>query len=184
MLIAMPAMEDSRFARALIYMCVHSSEGAMGIVVNHRARRIKLPELLVKLEVIAPEEVIRLPKHIDEVPVLRGGPVETQRGFVLHSNDFSMDNTLPVGSGVSLTATVDILRAIARGEGPHQAILALGYAGWQPGQLEAEMQDNGWLSCAPDNGLLFDTDLDSKYIRALGKIGIDPAMLSPEAGHA
>jgi putative transcriptional regulator len=185
MLIAMPTMSDPRFARSLVYVCAHSQDGAMGIVVNQRARKIKFPELLVQLDVIGPDEAIRLPTKAETVQVLKGGPVETQRGFVLHSTDFFIDNsTLPIDDGVSLTATVDILRAIAAGDGPRKAVLALGYAGWSPGQLESEIQQNGWLSCPADPSLLFDDDLDTKYVRALRKLGIDIASLSREAGHA
>ncbi len=116
---------------------------------------------------------------------MRGGPVEAGRGFVLHSNDFYIDNsTLPIDGGVSLTATVDILRAIAKGSGPDRAILALGYAGWSPGQLEDEMQNNGWLTCPADAALIFDTPLESRYDAAMRKIGIDPAFLSVQAGRA
>jgi putative transcriptional regulator len=117
--------------------------------------------------------------------VLKGGPVETQRGFVLHSSDYHVeDTTMPIDKSVSLTATVDILRAIAQGAGPYQAVLALGYAGWSPGQLDKEIQQNGWLSCEADADLVFGADLESKYGRAMRKIGIDPAMLVSEAGHA
>jgi putative transcriptional regulator len=114
-----------------------------------------------------------------------GGPVETGRGFVLHTSDyFAADSTLPIDAGVSLTATIDILKAIAVGKGPNRAILALGYAGWRPGQLESEIAANGWLHCPPDLDLLFDRDLDQKYERAMSKIGIDPSHLVSEAGHA
>jgi putative transcriptional regulator len=157
----------------------------MGIVVNQRARRIKFPDLLVQLDVINEQEAIRLPERAGVMQVLKGGPVETQRGFVLHSSDYHADDTtMPINADVSLTATLDILRAIARGDGPHQAVLALGYAGWSPGQLEDEIQQNGWLSCEADADLLFDANLDTKYARALRKIGIDPAMLVSDAGHA
>ena len=185
MLIAMPGMSDPRFARSLVYVCAHSSDGAMGIVVNQRARKIRFPELLVQLEVIEPDEAIRLPRRAEAIQVLKGGPVETQRGFVLHSTDFHIDNsTLPIDQGVSLTATVDILRAIAHGDGPNRAVLALGYAGWSAGQLETEIQQNGWLSCPADQGLLFDDEFETKYTRALRKLGIDVAALSGQAGHA
>jgi putative transcriptional regulator len=185
MLIAMPAMLDDRFARSLIYICAHSSEGAMGIVVNHPAPNINFSDLLVKLDVIPAADVIRLPSRAGVVKVLRGGPVETERGFVLHSADFFIENsTLPIDDGICLTATLDILKAIARGDGPASAILALGYAGWAPGQLESEIQGNGWLHCAPDSDLIFGTDIGAKYEKALKKIGIDLAMLSSEAGHA
>ena len=185
MLIAMPAMLDERFARSLIYVCAHSSEGAMGIVVNHPAPNINFSDLLVKLDVIPAADVIRLPSRAGVVKVMRGGPVETERGFVLHSADFFIENsTLPIDDGICLTATIDILKAIARGDGPASAILALGYAGWAPGQLENEIQGNGWLHCAPDPDLIFGTDIGGKYEKALKKIGIDLGMLSSEAGHA
>ncbi len=185
LLLAMPGMTDDRFARCVVYLCAHSDEGAMGIIINRRAPSLNFSELLVQLEVIAPDEAIRLPAQAGAVPVLKGGPVETGRGFVLHSNDFYIDNsTLPIDAGVSLTATIDILRAIAHGAGPDRAVLALGYAGWSPGQLEDEMQHNGWLTCPADSALIFDTPLESKYERALRKLGIDPGFLSAQAGHA
>jgi putative transcriptional regulator len=185
LLIAMPTMGDERFARTVIYLCAHSSEGAMGIVVNKPAADLNFPDLLVQLDIIPDGERIRLPQRVGRMPVLMGGPVETSRGFVLHSPDFFIDqSTLPIDEGVCLTATVDILRAIAKGEGPAEAVLALGYAGWSEGQLESEIQANGWLHCPADPGLIFDGALDLKYDIALRKIGIDPAMLSSEAGHA
>ena len=184
MLIAMPAMMDERFARSLIYVCAHSSEGAMGIVVNHPAPNIDFSDLLVKLDVIPAADVIRLPSRA-VVRVMRGGPVETERGFVLHSADFFIENsTLPIDEGVCLTATLDILKAIARGNGPASAILALGYAGWSPGQLENELQHNGWLHCSAAPELIFGTDVGAKYDRAMQKIGIRPGMLSSDVGHA
>jgi putative transcriptional regulator len=185
MLIAMPAMSDERFTRAVIYVCAHSTEGAMGIIVNQPAQNIKFPDLLVQLEVIPAAERIQLPGRAEDVKVLKGGPVETGRGFVLHSADFFIENsTLPIDEGICLTATLDILKAIARGNGPASAILALGYAGWAPGQLEQEIQQNGWLHCAADSELIFGQDTDMKYERALRKIGIDLGMLSSESGHA
>src|SRR5947209_15183527 len=185
MLIAMPSMRDERFSRSVIYVCAHSSEGAMGIVVNHPAPNIKFPDLLVQLEVISDAERIELPPRAGVVKVLKGGPVETGRGFVLHSADFFIENsTLPIDDGICLTATLDILKAIARGDGPASAVLALGYAGWAPGQLENEIQENGWLHCAADSELIFGNDNESKYQRALKKLGVDPGMLSSESGHA
>ncbi len=185
MLIAMPAMNDERFTRCLIYICAHSTEGAMGIIVNQAAGNISFPELLVQLEVIPAGERIQLPDKAETVKVLKGGPVETGRGFVLHSADFFIENsTLPIDEGICLTATLDILKAIARGKGPSSAVLALGYAGWAPGQLETEIQQNGWLHCSADSELIFGTDIETKYEKALKKIGIDLAMLSSEAGHA
>jgi putative transcriptional regulator len=185
MLIAMPSMGDDRFARSVIYVCAHSSEGAMGIVVNQPAPNISFTDLLVQLEVIPATDLIQLPTTAGEVRVLKGGPVDTQRGFVLHSSDFYIENsTLSIDEGICLTATLDILKAIARGSGPRSALLALGYAGWAPGQLENEIQHNGWLHCAADTELIFSPDTGAKYVKALKKIGIDLAMLSSEAGHA
>jgi putative transcriptional regulator len=185
MLIAMPTMADENFARSVIYMCAHSTEGAMGIVINQPAANINFPKLLVQLDVIPAKEAIRLPEKAESVRVMKGGPVETGRGFVLHTADFFLqDSTLPIDDGMCLTATLDILAEIAKGGGPENAILALGYAAWSAGQLETEIQDNGWLHCAADPDLIFGTDADKKYDKALRKIGINPAMLSSEAGHA
>ncbi len=185
LLIAMPVMGDERFERSVIYLCAHSAEGAMGIIVNHPAGSIDFPELLQQLGIINKGEHIKLPENAESMKVLRGGPVDTGRGFVLHSSDFYIENaTLRIDDGVCLTATVDILRAIANGSGPKHAILALGYAGWAPGQLETEIQSNGWLHCDADSELIFGDDVDEKYGRALRKIGIDPGMFSNEAGHA
>src|SRR6478672_70918 len=185
MLIAMPAMGDERFARSVIYVCAHSTEGAMGIIVNQPAPNITFRDLLVQLEVVPETDVIQLPSQASGVKVLKGGPVDTQRGFVLHSSDFVIENsTLPIDDGICLTATLDILKAIARGNGPRSAVLALGYAGWAPGQLENEIQHNGWLHCSADPELIFGQDTSGKYEKALKKIGIDLGMLSSEAGHA
>ncbi len=185
MLVAMPGMTDERFARTVIYLCAHSDEGAMGIVINRAAPKIKFPELLVQLDVIEKDQAIRLPTSAGSTQVLKGGPVETGRGFVLHSSDFFIDNsTLAIDDSISLTATIDILRAIADGSGPSSAMLALGYAGWQAGQLESEMQGNGWLNVPADFSLIFDKALDSKYVRAVNNLGIDLSRLSPQAGHA
>src|SRR5436190_1312680 len=185
MLIASPGMQDERFSRSLIYMCAHSSEGAMGIVVNQPAAHISFPDLLVKLDVIPKAEKIQLPSRAGDLTVLKGGPVETERGFVLHSADFFIENsTLPIDEGICLTATLDILKAIARGQGPASAILALGYAGWSPGQLENELQANGWLHCSADPDLIFGNDINAKYNRAMEKIGVRPGMLSSDVGHA
>jgi putative transcriptional regulator len=168
MLIATPTMQDERFSRSVIYVCAHSSEGAMGIVVNQPAANISFADLLVKLDVIPAADTIQLPSGAGDVTVLKGGPVETERGFVLHSADFFIENsTLPIDEGICLTATLDILKAIARGDGPAAAILALGYAGWAPGQLEDEMHKNGWLHCTADTELIFGTDVEAKYDRAL-----------------
>jgi len=185
MLIAMPSMRDERFCRSVIYICAHSSEGAMGIIVNQLAANVNFPDLLVQLEVIPATDLIQLPQRAGSVRVLKGGPVETGRGFVLHSADFFIENsTLPIDDGICLTATLDILKAIARGNGPASAVLALGYAGCAPGQLENEIQENGWLHCSADTELIFGSDNDAKYEKALKKLGIHLGMLSSEAGHA
>ena len=141
LLIAMPGMEDERFAQTVIYMCAHSSKGAMGIVINKPIPGLSFAELMKQLE-------IETRLALGDFPILYGGPVETGRGFVLHSGDYEgSDSTLPVSEDISLTATLDILRAIAQGRGPKQALFALGYAGWAPGQVETEFQGNGWLHC-------------------------------------
>ncbi len=185
LLVAMPTMQDERFARAVIYVCAHSSEGAMGIVINQPAQNIRFPDLLVQLDVIPSSDLIELPDQADAVRVLKGGPVETGRGFVLHTADFFIENsTLPIEKGICLTATLDILKAIARGKGPASAVLALGYAGWAPGQLENEIQANGWLNCDADSELLFGPNTEDKYNQAMRKIGVDPGKLASVAGHA
>ncbi len=185
MLIAMPGMPDARFARTVIYMCAHSSEGAMGIVVNKPSRSIVFPDLLQQLDIIDKDAAIRLPHRVAGVPVLAGGPVETTRGFVLHSMDTTIeDSTLPISENIGLTITLDMLRAIARGDGPEEAILALGYASWGAGQLEREIQENTWLHGPISRDLVFGVDHEAKYDTALRQLGIDPAFLSQEAGHA
>jgi putative transcriptional regulator len=185
LLIAMPTMRDPRFARSVIYMCAHTKDGAMGIIINQRADHITFPQLLEQLELLPEGDPDQLPDDLLGKPVHVGGPVDTVRGFVLHSADyFAEDSTLPIDDRVCLTATIDILRAIAVGDGPERAMLALGYAGWSAGQLESEIQANGWLNCPADPDLVFDGDLDSKYERAISKIGIDLSHLVSEAGHA
>lgn len=177
LLVAMPQMRDPRFARSVIYMCAHNADGAMGLVVNRRVGAITFDDLLQQLS-IGPN------RRNDEIRVHFGGPVEQGRGFVLHSAEYQQAGTLQVDDQVALTATLDILKELAAGGGPRRSLLALGYAGWGPGQLDAEIQANGWLSVAADEELIFDDDLDQKWQRAIGKIGIDFSMLSGEAGHA
>ena len=177
LLIAMPGMSDPRFARTVIYMCAHSAEGAMGLVVNRALEQISLAELLQQLEIDATAVD-------DKIVVNFGGPVETGRGFVLHSPDYMREGTLVVTAGVSLTATIDILKAIASGSGPRRHLLALGYAGWGPGQLDSEILANGWLHVDADEELVFGAELDQKWDRAMAKLGINPMLLSDAAGHA
>lgn len=185
LLVAMPLMTDRRFARSVIYLCAHSDEGAMGLIINQRASHISFPDLLERLGIPASTGEEGISNELLGMSVHVGGPVETGRGFVLHTADyFSDDSTLKIDDTVCLTATIDILKAIAGGKGPHRSILALGYAGWSPGQLESEIHANGWLNCEADADLVFDPDLESKYQRALAKIGIDPSFLVSDAGHA
>ena len=185
LLIAMPSMGDPRFSRSVIYVCAHSSEGAMGIVINQRAPNISFAELLEQLKIVPSVERISLPSALNAMDVHLGGPVETGRGFVLHSADyFKAESTLPINDSVCLTATIDILRDIAKGSGPTRALLALGYAGWAPGQLEDEIQSNGWLNCPADPELVFDQAVDRKYNKALDSLGVDPSHLVSDSGHA
>ena len=185
LLIAMPGMHDDRFARTVVFICAHSSEGAMGITINKAASQITFRDLLAQLDIFSKGQEIRLPEPADRMRVHHGGPVETSRGFVLHSADYFIENsTLLIDEHVCLTATLEILKAIAAGDGPKKSMLALGYAGWAPGQIESEIQANGWLSCRAPPDLIFDPNLGGKYDRALGLLGVDPARLASEAGHA
>lgn len=177
LLVAMPTVGDSRFERALVYMCAHSKAGALGLVVNQLTNEITFPELLEQLGIDAPNGERAIKVHF-------GGPVEESRGFVLHSGDYLQDATLVVNNDIGLTASVDVLTAIAEGEGPRCSLLALGYAGWGPGQLESEIHANGWLHVPADEGLLFGADVSTKWGKALAKIGIEVSSLSGEAGHA
>ena len=184
MLIAMPGISDPRFERSLIYLCAHSNNGAMGIIVNKPTPQLTFGELVERLDLVTGGELIDMPEETQSMAVYFGGPVETGRGFVLHTPDyFSAETTLPIDESVAMTATLDILRAIADGAGPRRLLLALGYAGWGPGQLESEIHHNGWLHCGADEELLFGNGPDGKYLAALRKIGVDPAMLSSDAGH-
>lgn len=177
LLIAMPGMQDERFYKSVIYICAHTEDGAMGLVINQIIKGISFPGLIEQLGI---DEV----SNDSTVPIHFGGPVEAGRGFVLHSDEFQQDATLEVDSGISLTSTMDVLKAIARGRGPRRSILALGYAGWGPGQLDDEIRANGWLQIPGDTNLIFDLDHTTKWKRAIEKIGIDPTMLSDISGHA
>jgi len=178
LLIAMPSMGDPRFEKSVIYICAHSDDGAMGLIVNKPAKDLKFDDLLDQLN-------IKSDRPIDGVDVFYGGPVEFGRGFVLHSRDYtSEDSTLTVNDEFGMTATLDILEDISNGQGPEACLLALGYAGWGPGQLEGEIRSNGWLTCDADRELVFDEDTDGKWIAALKTLGIDPRMLSAAGGTA
>ena len=177
LLVAMPQMQDPRFQRTVIYMCAHTAEGAMGLVINRLIDSITFPDLLEQLGIEGDTPG-------NEIKIHFGGPVESGRGFVLHTADYRQEGTLSISGEVALTATIDILKDIARGGGPRQKLLALGYAGWGPGQLDAEIQANGWLQVPADSQLVFGPDLDGKWQLALAKLGIEGGRLSGDAGHA
>ncbi len=177
LIVAMPTMTDPRFARTVIYMCVHNADGAMGLVINKPFESLNFSQLLQQLD-------LELASSSEDIRVHFGGPVESGRGFVLHSAEYEQSGTIMVDDGVGLTATVDILRDIAGGAGPRQSLLALGYAGWGAGQLDGEIQQNAWLHVAADEALVFDHDLETKWERSINKIGVDVSLLSGEAGHA
>lgn len=178
LLVAMPQMGDPRFARSVIYLCAHSGDtGAMGLVINKLLGSLTMGELFAQLD-IEPGGLVKARS------VHFGGPVEPGRGFVLHTADYREEATLPVAGNIAVTATLEILRAIGAGRGPRQSLFALGYAGWGPGQLDAEIQANGWLSVAADDAIVFDADHDGKWQRALAKLGVDVSTLSSDAGHA
>lgn len=182
-LIAMPGMQDPRFARSVIYICAHSPDGAMGFIIN-KEQPLSFADLMMQLDIVDQKGEIRLPDAGRNVAVRIGGPVESARGFVLHSSDYETSATVPVSDRISLTPTLDILKALSNGGGPSRALLALGYSGWGAGQLEGEIAENGWLTCKADEAIIFGTDSDDQYERALALLGVDPAFLNSQAGHA
>jgi putative transcriptional regulator len=178
LLIALPGMSDPRFEKSVIFMCAHSSEGAMGLIVNKPIEGLGFHDLVRNLD-------IPVNGNTPDSPVLFGGPVETERGFVLHSGEYASTNaTMPVTGEISLTATLDILKAMAEGHGPHRSIFTLGYAGWGPGQIEDEIRMNGWIHCDADSHIVFETDINARWSAALRKLGIDLSLLSANAGRA
>lgn len=177
LLIAMPQMQDPRFERTVIYLCAHTEDGAMGLVINKLLDEVTFPDLLEQLDIDTGMDE-------DAIQVHFGGPVEAGRGFVLHSADYMQDSTLVVSEQFGMTATIDILKSIAEGDGPRRSLLALGYAGWGPGQLEDEIQQNGWLCVSADEALIFGPSVDDRWQQAMAKLGIDINMLSGDAGHA
>jgi putative transcriptional regulator len=176
-LVAMPGMQDPRFEDTILYVCGHDATGAMGLVVNKLIDSISFRSLLDQLD-------IEIEGQIPIVPVHFGGPIEMGRGFVLHTTDYKNDSSVKITDDVTLTATIDILKDIARNKGPKYYLMALGYTGWSPGQLEAEIKKNGWLEIDGDVEILFKVPMESKRSKALVKLGIDPAMLSDVSGHA
>ncbi|HWU19212.1 MAG TPA: YqgE/AlgH family protein [Devosia sp.] len=183
-LVAMPDMEDERFAQSVILVVGHGSEGAMGLVVNHELANLRFADIIDELDLGDPDAVIRLPDSIRQGVVMRGGPVEKGRGFVLHSADYTSGNSYKVGEGIYLTATLDILKAIAFGPRPKASLFALGCCGWGPGQLEGEISDNGWLTIPYSRDLVFETPIEDRYKAALASLHITRASFSPDAGHA
>lgn len=184
-LVAMPGMEDERFAGAVIYLCAHNDEGAMGLVVNRQMEELDFSDLLSQVDLNSRDDSIRIPDDVLTKKVMVGGPVETNRGFVLHSADyFTHDSSLKVNEEICLTATLDVLRAMAHGTGPTQSLLALGYCGWGGGQLEDELRNNGWLTVPHSAGLLFEVSHAEKYDAALAAIGASRASLSAFSGSA
>lgn len=177
LLVAMPTLHEGLFTKSVIYVCAHSDAGAMGIVINQRLPDIEFRELLSQLHLPRSQVVVEPVVHF-------GGPVETGRGFVLHSMDFMREDTVRINDTLCITGTVDILRAMAEGRGPHRSIFALGYAGWGPGQLEAEMHANAWLTVPADEDIVFSPELPRKWEKSLRKLGIEPLSLSAETGHA
>jgi len=176
-LIAMPFLSDPRFSQTVIYVCGHDSQGAMGLIVNKGLPTVTFKDLLTQMDVTFSESS-------EQIPVQYGGPVEVGRGFVLHSNDYMSESTVLIENGFAMTATLDILRAMALNQGPRDTLLALGYVGWSAGQLENEIQQNGWLPIEANEELVFGQDLENKWRQALATLGIDPAGLSFEIGHA
>nr|WP_037255706.1 YqgE/AlgH family protein [Roseobacter sp. SK209-2-6] len=179
LLIAMPGIGDPRFEHSVLFLCSHSDEGAMGLILNKPAHEVQLGNLLEQLEIPVSEE------QNAQLPIRFGGPVETQRGFVLHSEDYASSvSSLSVPPGYGMTATLDILEDIAQGNGPDKLLIMLGYAGWGPGQLESEIVANGWITVDANDTLIFGTPDEEKWSEALASLGIDPITLSATAGNA
>lgn len=184
-LVATPDMGDERFAESVVYLVAHSEDGAMGLVINQPMPDMHLSDVLAEIELGDDTESIRIPDRLLAQDVLKGGPVDSSRGFVLHSSDYFRDgNSFAVDGDICLTATLDVLRAMAEGKGPKHSLLALGYCGWSAGQLEDELRQNGWLTATPSDELLFSVPARKKYDAALAAIGVTRATLSPTSGNA
>lgn len=183
-LVAMPEMGDDRFRETVIYLVGHGDEGAMGLVINQSLEDMKFADILEELQLGEKDELIQLPDSVRNRKVLRGGPVQKSRGFVLHSSDyFRVGNSYEVTDDICLTATLDILKAMAFKDSPSEALFALGYCGWSPGQLETEIKGNGWLTVPFSRELLFGLPIENRYDAALASLGITRATLSATAGH-
>lgn len=177
LLIATPVITGSCFYRAVIYVCVHNEDGAMGIVINHLIQNVTIRDILKQLSI----EPIKL---THDIPVHFGGPVDPARGFVLHTDDYSRSETVLMGESIALTSNIEVLRDIALGQGPAESLLALGYAGWAPGQLEEEIEANSWITVPATKELVFDTGNPDKWTKAAASVGIDLLKLSTTVGHA
>ncbi|MAN89158.1 MAG: hypothetical protein CL555_20905 [Algoriphagus sp.] len=184
-LVATPDIGDERFAEAVIYLIAHGDDGAMGLVVNQPMDDMHLSDVLAEIDLEEGDDTIRMPERLMHQSVFKGGPVDSSRGFVLHTSDYFRDgNSFAVDGDVCLTATLDVLRAMVSGKGPNASLLALGYCEWGAGQLEDELRTNGWLTAASSNELLFALPASKKYEAALAALGVTRATLSPVAGNA
>ena len=185
-LVATPDIGDERFAEAVIYLIAHGDDGAMGLVVNQPMDDMHLSDVLAEIDLEDDgDDAIRIPERLLHQSVFKGGPVDSSRGFVLHTSDYFRDgNSFAVDGDVCLTATLDVLRAMMSGKGPDASLLALGYCEWSAGQLENELRTNGWLTAAPSKELLFSLPASKKYEAALAALGVTRATLSPVAGNA
>lgn len=183
LLLAMPGMADPRFESTVIYICTHTEEGAMGLVINKQCENIDFPDLLNQLN-IEHSKNNKKNEELNKILLHEGGPVESGRGFILHSADYVQESTLIISETIALTATIDILTSIAMGEGPQDYLIALGFSGWGRGQLENEIRNNSWLSIEADEELVFRTDIDLKLPRAMAKLGVDLSFLSSQSGSA
>lgn len=181
LLLAMPGMGDPRFHKAVIFICSHDRDGAMGLVINHILSDVDMGSLLEQLNIKTEE---RTQNITNDIPVMSGGPVETARGFILHSLDFKQQDTIIINDHFGVTGTIDALKTISEGSGPDDMLFVLGYAGWSPGQLDEEMRQNAWLTIDADHHVVFETEPANIWEKAIAKLGIDPAMLSGEGGTA
>lgn len=177
LLIATPVVQDTCFARSVIYMCAHNESGAMGIIINYPVENLDIKEIFDQLD-------IHSQKHANTLPVHFGGPVEANRGFVVHSAEFASSESLIQRNGIAVTASINVLEEIARGNGPSQGMLVLGYAGWSPGQLEQEIEGGSWMIVPASKQLVFDTDNETKWNVAISTLGIDMGHYSSDVGHA
>lgn len=182
-LIAMPSMLDPNFVRTVIYMCAHSGDGAMGFVIN-RPQEVSFSDILLHLKIVDDDLIDDLPVSVSGFPVRTGGPVDGGRGFIIHSEDYHCNSSIPLSEDICLSTTQDVIRAITKGKGPRRATMMLGYAGWGAGQLEEEIARNAWLTCPASEAMIFDNDLETKYDRAMALLGINASSLSNEIGHA